>query len=82
MTTDPRLNVDVMREIDYYAKQSTNMTHADHASGRVCGDDHGHWSGFWRAEYDVFGGGGSRAGNCDDAGAGFWRAFGGVFVFD
>ena len=26
LTTDPRLNVDVMREIDYYAKQSTNMT--------------------------------------------------------
>jgi len=26
VTTDPRLNVDVMREIDYYAKQSTNMT--------------------------------------------------------
>ena len=26
VTTDPRLNVDVMREIDYYAKQSTSMT--------------------------------------------------------
>jgi putative ABC transport system permease protein len=26
VTTDPRLNVDVMREIDYYAKQSTTMT--------------------------------------------------------
>ncbi|MHB8502414.1 MAG: ABC transporter permease [Candidatus Acidiferrales bacterium] len=26
VTTDPRLNVDVIREIDYYAKQSTNMT--------------------------------------------------------
>lgn len=26
VTTDPRLNVDVMREISYYAKQSTNMT--------------------------------------------------------
>ncbi|HEY6385174.1 MAG TPA: ABC transporter permease [Candidatus Acidoferrum sp.] len=26
VTTDPRLNVDVMREIDYYAKQSTAMT--------------------------------------------------------
>lgn len=26
VTTDPRLNVDVFREIDYYAKQSTNMT--------------------------------------------------------
>lgn len=26
ITKDPRLNVDVMREIDYYAKQSTNMT--------------------------------------------------------
>jgi putative ABC transport system permease protein len=26
VTRDPRLNVDVMREIDYYAKQSTNMT--------------------------------------------------------
>ena len=26
VTTDPRLNVDVIREISYYAKQSTNMT--------------------------------------------------------
>src|SRR5690242_7484180 len=26
LTSDPRLNVDVSREIDYYAKQSTNMT--------------------------------------------------------
>jgi len=26
VTADPRLNVDVMREISYYAKQSTNMT--------------------------------------------------------
>jgi putative ABC transport system permease protein len=26
VTTDPRLNVDVTREIDYYAKQSTQMT--------------------------------------------------------
>lgn len=26
LTTDPRLNVDVTREVDYYAKQSTNMT--------------------------------------------------------
>jgi putative ABC transport system permease protein len=26
VTTDPRLNVDVVREIDYYAKQSTTMT--------------------------------------------------------
>jgi putative ABC transport system permease protein len=26
ITTDPRLNLDVSREIDYYAKQSTNMT--------------------------------------------------------
>jgi putative ABC transport system permease protein len=26
VTADPRLNVDVMREIDYYAKQSTSMT--------------------------------------------------------
>jgi putative ABC transport system permease protein len=26
VTTDPRLNVDTMREIDYYAKQSTTMT--------------------------------------------------------
>jgi putative ABC transport system permease protein len=26
LTTDPRLNVDVMREIDYYSKQSTRMT--------------------------------------------------------
>jgi putative ABC transport system permease protein len=26
VTTDPRLNVDVVREIDYYAKQSTRMT--------------------------------------------------------
>jgi putative ABC transport system permease protein len=26
LTTDPRLNVDVSREIDYYAKQSTAMT--------------------------------------------------------
>jgi putative ABC transport system permease protein len=26
LTTDPRLNVDVIREIDYYAKQSTVMT--------------------------------------------------------
>jgi putative ABC transport system permease protein len=26
VTTDPRLNVDVMREIDYYAKQSTSLT--------------------------------------------------------
>jgi len=26
VTTDPRLNVDVAREIDYYAKQSTRMT--------------------------------------------------------
>lgn len=26
ITTDPRLNVDVIREIDYYARQSTNMT--------------------------------------------------------
>jgi putative ABC transport system permease protein len=26
VTTDPRLNVDVTREIDYYAKQSTSMT--------------------------------------------------------
>ena len=26
VTTDPRLNVDVTREIDYYAKQSTRMT--------------------------------------------------------
>jgi putative ABC transport system permease protein len=26
VTSDPRLNVDVIREIDYYAKQSTNMT--------------------------------------------------------
>jgi len=26
VTTDPRLNLDVSREIDYYAKQSTNMT--------------------------------------------------------
>src|SRR6266704_4230096 len=26
LTSDPRLNVDVTREIDYYAKQSTNMT--------------------------------------------------------
>jgi len=25
LTADPRLNVDVIREIDYYAKQSTNM---------------------------------------------------------
>ncbi len=26
VTSDPRLNVDVIREIDYYAKQSTSMT--------------------------------------------------------
>jgi putative ABC transport system permease protein len=26
LTKDPRLNVDVFREVDYYAKQSTNMT--------------------------------------------------------
>jgi len=26
ISTDPRLNLDVTREIDYYAKQSTNMT--------------------------------------------------------
>ena len=26
LTSDPRLNVDVLREIDYYAKQSTRMT--------------------------------------------------------
>ncbi len=26
LTSDPRLNVDVTREIEYYAKQSTNMT--------------------------------------------------------
>jgi putative ABC transport system permease protein len=26
LTTDPRLNVDVIREIDYYSKQSTRMT--------------------------------------------------------
>src|SRR6266852_3926488 len=26
LTADPRLNVDVTREIDYYSKQSTNMT--------------------------------------------------------
>src|SRR5207253_5279520 len=26
LTADPRLNVDVTREIDYYAKQSTRMT--------------------------------------------------------
>jgi putative ABC transport system permease protein len=26
LTTDPRLNVDVMREIDYYSKQSRTMT--------------------------------------------------------
>jgi putative ABC transport system permease protein len=26
LTSDPRLNVDVVREIDYYAKQSTTMT--------------------------------------------------------
>jgi len=26
LTSDPRLNVDVVREIDYYAKQSTRMT--------------------------------------------------------
>lgn len=26
VTSDPRMNVDVMREIDYYAKQSTTMT--------------------------------------------------------
>jgi len=26
LTSDPRMNVDVMREIDYYAKQSTTMT--------------------------------------------------------
>ncbi len=26
LTSDPRLNVDVTREIDYYSKQSTNMT--------------------------------------------------------
>jgi len=26
LTTDPRLNVDVTREVDYYAKQSTRMT--------------------------------------------------------
>jgi putative ABC transport system permease protein len=26
LTADPRMNVDVMREIDYYAKQSTTMT--------------------------------------------------------
>ena len=26
LTNDPRLNVDVLREIDYYAKQSTRMT--------------------------------------------------------
>jgi hypothetical protein len=26
LTTDPRLNVDVTREIDYYSKQSTRLT--------------------------------------------------------
>jgi putative ABC transport system permease protein len=26
LTSDPRLNVDVLREVDYYAKQSTTMT--------------------------------------------------------
>src|SRR5258708_15159816 len=26
LTSDPRLNVDVVREIDYYSKQSTRMT--------------------------------------------------------
>jgi putative ABC transport system permease protein len=26
VTSDPRMNVDVMREVDYYAKQSTTMT--------------------------------------------------------
>lgn len=26
LTSDPRMNVDVMREVDYYAKQSTTMT--------------------------------------------------------
>jgi putative ABC transport system permease protein len=26
LSSDPRLNVDVTREVDYYAKQSTNMT--------------------------------------------------------
>ena len=50
---DPRLNVDVSREIDYYAKQSTRMTTADHRPRRTCRRRHGHRRGLRRAQHHV-----------------------------
>ena len=53
VTTDPRLNLDVTREIDYYAKQSTSMTQPDHRSGRPGRRRHGHRRRLRRAQYHV-----------------------------
>ena len=54
LTSDPRLNVDVAREIDYYAKQSTRMTTPHHYPRRLCRRHHGHRRRFRRPQHHVF----------------------------
>ena len=54
VSADPRLNLDVFREVDYYAKQSTAMTRADHRARGLGGFRHGHRRDFRRAEHYVF----------------------------
>ena len=69
VSKDPRLDVDVSREIDYYAKQSQMMTRLITVSGRTGGGGHGHWRGVRSPQYHVFRGVGARARNRRDAGA-------------
>ena len=82
VTTDPRLNVDVFREIDYYAKQSTNMTTLITRLGgfvamiMAIGAVFGALNTMYSAVADR----GREI--ADNESAGFWRAFGGFFVLD
>ena len=54
VTSDPRLNVQVSREIDYYAKQSRTMTTLITVLGGLVAIRHGHRRYLWRPQHDVF----------------------------
>ncbi len=70
LTADPRLTVQVDREVDYYDKQSRALSTLIVVLGSIVCRCNGHWRGVWRAQYHVFGRGGTLARDRRDAGPG------------
>ena len=79
-TADPRLTVDVSREIEYYDKQSRTLTTLIYVLGGIVAIVMGIGAIFRRTEYHVFRRGGALARNRHPARPWFWRRQRGLLV--